>query len=392
MQELDSKSYNYAKFNGTTGQYYRIWLVNIILTIFSVGIYSAWAKVRKLKFFLGSTEYEGSYFDFHGSPIAILRGRIILVVMFIVYLGVTRIDPLAIPISGFMIYLFIPFLIVKSLEFRLRYTSYRNLRFSFRGKFKEAYKIWFKFFIFPLAMVLISSYLAAQVGITNGKEKMTPAQVQQLMYSFIPNLIAFLYFVFMFHRIFNAIISFIFNNIFYGDTQLSMNSDKSQVLKEVYLKWLKIFFISSVTFIFLLACVIFGVQYFKLLNAKMTGVITGISFVLVYLSFGISFLYFNFLTLRYIWSRVTIGEKYSCVFNLNFKEYFQVLFTNIIILIFTFGLAYPYTAVRFQRMLIEARGSDIDNFDDFSGSDLESKSAYGEEISEGLDLGFEFGL
>jgi hypothetical protein len=43
-------------------------------------------------------------------------------------------------------------------------------------------------------------------------------------------------------------------------------------------------------------------------------------------------------------------------------------------------------------MLIEARGSDIDSFDDFSGSDLESKNAYGEEISEGLDLGFEFGL
>jgi uncharacterized membrane protein YjgN (DUF898 family) len=35
------------QFRGRTDEYFRIWIVNIALTIVTLGIFSAWAKVRE---------------------------------------------------------------------------------------------------------------------------------------------------------------------------------------------------------------------------------------------------------------------------------------------------------------------------------------------------------
>lgn len=39
------------EFTGTAGEYFGIWIVNILLTIVTVGFYSAWAKVRRKRYF-----------------------------------------------------------------------------------------------------------------------------------------------------------------------------------------------------------------------------------------------------------------------------------------------------------------------------------------------------
>ncbi|MDR1854861.1 MAG: DUF898 domain-containing protein, partial [Azoarcus sp.] len=35
------------QFTGSGGEYFRIWIVNLLLSILTLGIYSAWAKVRR---------------------------------------------------------------------------------------------------------------------------------------------------------------------------------------------------------------------------------------------------------------------------------------------------------------------------------------------------------
>ena len=35
------------KFTGKAGEYFRIWIVNVCLSVVTLGIYSAWAKVRR---------------------------------------------------------------------------------------------------------------------------------------------------------------------------------------------------------------------------------------------------------------------------------------------------------------------------------------------------------
>src|SRR5690348_8005620 len=73
------------EFTGRGGEYFRIWIVNLALTIITLGIYSAWAKVRRLQYFYRNTTLYGSSFDYHGDPIAILKGRIIGVGLLVLY-------------------------------------------------------------------------------------------------------------------------------------------------------------------------------------------------------------------------------------------------------------------------------------------------------------------
>jgi len=35
-------------FHGTGREYFKIWIVNLVLTIATLGIYAAWAKVRRV--------------------------------------------------------------------------------------------------------------------------------------------------------------------------------------------------------------------------------------------------------------------------------------------------------------------------------------------------------
>ena len=40
-------------FNGTAKEWFGIWIVNLLLSIVTIGIYSAWAKVRTKSIFTG---------------------------------------------------------------------------------------------------------------------------------------------------------------------------------------------------------------------------------------------------------------------------------------------------------------------------------------------------
>ena len=62
------------EFTGTGGDYFRIWIVNIALTIVTAGIYSAWAKVRRLQYFYRNTRVAGASFDYHGKSGGDLQG------------------------------------------------------------------------------------------------------------------------------------------------------------------------------------------------------------------------------------------------------------------------------------------------------------------------------
>lgn len=126
------------KFTGDSREYFKIWVANIFLTIVTLGIYSAWAKVRKNRYFYRNTFLQESSFDYLADPVRILKGRLIAVALagglyaafqFQLTLGLILMVPAIV---------LLPWLIVKALTFRARNTSYRNIRFDFSGTYGEA--------------------------------------------------------------------------------------------------------------------------------------------------------------------------------------------------------------------------------------------------------------
>lgn len=145
-------------FTGQGSEYFRIWIVNLCLSVLSLGIYSAWAKVRRLQYFDRNTQLERIAFDFHGSAWTILRGRLIAVVMVFAYNYLFGISlQFAIPIV--LIFLLLgPLMMRSSLRFRLRQTSYRGLRFDFQAPTLTTYAVYFPLvllFLLPPLMLMM---------------------------------------------------------------------------------------------------------------------------------------------------------------------------------------------------------------------------------------------
>lgn len=143
-------------FTGSGSEYFRIWIVNLMLTIVTLGIYSAWAKVRRTKYFYHNTVIDGSSFEYHGNPMSILKGRAIAVLLFVAYNTMVESG------SGWLALLalvglaaVLPWLLWKSLQFRAWNSSWRGVRFGFGGTTGEAYKT---FLMWPV-LAIVSLYL-----------------------------------------------------------------------------------------------------------------------------------------------------------------------------------------------------------------------------------------
>lgn len=129
-------------FTGTTREYFGIWIVNILLTIVTLGVYSAWAKVRRLRYFYGNTHLAGSSFDYHARPVQILIGRIIVLVVLLVYNIVLNVAPPAGIVLGPLFVLAMPWFVMRGLRFNARVTSFRNVRFDFHGGYGGAFRAY----------------------------------------------------------------------------------------------------------------------------------------------------------------------------------------------------------------------------------------------------------
>ena len=155
---FDEPTSHGLSFAGSGAEYFRIWIVNLMLTVATLGIYSAWAKTRRLQYFYRNTQLAGAGFDFRGDPKAILRGRILAVALLAAYhyafgfslkVGVVTV---ALLLAG------LPFMMRSALRFRLSNTVYRGLPFGFAGGIKEAYIVYFvpvAIFVLPGALVAL---------------------------------------------------------------------------------------------------------------------------------------------------------------------------------------------------------------------------------------------
>jgi uncharacterized membrane protein YjgN (DUF898 family) len=130
------------KFTGDGGEYFRIWIVNLALTLVTLGIYSAWAKVRRKRYFSQHTFLAEHNFDYVASPIAILKGRLLAGALFLIYVLTGESMPLVSGALALALFLATPWIVTRSLQFNAYYTRHRGIAFHFRGKVGEAARIY----------------------------------------------------------------------------------------------------------------------------------------------------------------------------------------------------------------------------------------------------------
>ena len=139
------------QFTGKAEEYFGIWLVNIILSVITLGIYSAWAKVRRQTYFKNNTKIGEHSFGYHATGWQILKGRLIVVAVLVITNILATFDPWLGIAQGLVFLFLIPWIINLSLRFSARMTSYRNIRFNWHGTYLKT--LWL-FMIAPILGVL----------------------------------------------------------------------------------------------------------------------------------------------------------------------------------------------------------------------------------------------
>jgi uncharacterized membrane protein YjgN (DUF898 family) len=131
-------------FRGSGGSLLGIYGINSLLTIVTLGVYSFWAKVKVRRYLFSETEFEGDRFAFHGTGMELFLGTLKAFGVFLLPIMLLQSLPdlLGLPrvvstVAGFLALLlfltFLPVATVGARRYRLSRTSWRGIRFSFRG-------------------------------------------------------------------------------------------------------------------------------------------------------------------------------------------------------------------------------------------------------------------
>jgi uncharacterized membrane protein YjgN (DUF898 family) len=134
-------------FTGTGSEYFRIWIVNLLLMLVTLSLYTPWARARKLRYFHGNTLVDGQPLAFHGDPKKMFRGYLLVGAMVLVYSVAGQFSPTAGLIAFLILVLVWPALLKSSMQFRLANTSWRGLRFRFTGSVRGAYEAMLPLFV-----------------------------------------------------------------------------------------------------------------------------------------------------------------------------------------------------------------------------------------------------
>lgn len=319
-------------FDGRGMEFFRIWFVNVALTILTLGIYSAWAKVRTQNYFYGNTKILNQSFQYHATGGQILKGRLIAVAAFILYQVLASLAPIAALVVVAIFMLAVPWLTNAGLRFNARMSSWRNVRFDFEGSYGKAFMVTF---VWPLLGVLTLGILM-------------PMAVQRSAKYIVEG-----------HR--------------YGDQPFdftALTNDYGRVIWGLMITYLVIIIATVVA----------------LTNEML--VLAGIGYLAFYLvALAIKPLLFNV-----YWRHVKMKGN-GFVAGMSVKGFAWVFLTNSLAVAFSLGLMYPWAKVRMAKFTADSLNVvDTGNIALISAAQQRKSSAVGEEMGEVFDVDVGFGV
>ncbi|MDO4896240.1 MAG: YjgN family protein [Moraxella sp.] len=325
-------------FYGTGSEYFKIWIVNLILTIITLGIYSPWAKVRRLRYFYGNTEVNDTAFDFVANPKRILFGRLIAIAIYIIISVVGQISPDLAMAGGLVIFVVMPWLMRSTMRFMARNSQYNNVHFSFNGSLLEAYLVA----IIAIVLSVISFGLLAPVA------------------------------WWLFKR-------YQFDNTYFGQLKFEFNTSITDMYKAMMMPILIVIGL-VITGVFLLA-------FSLTLNDYIGGQVLALFIVGFYFLLLLITPLMQAYTHQAIWDKLTLGDNEFRLDNFSPIRFAVIQATNYIAIVLSLGLFYPWAKVRLHRYKVETLTLvAYDDFDALATPNMDSVSSVAEEISDVFDF------
>ncbi|ERK14926.1 MULTISPECIES: YjgN family protein [Serratia] len=381
-------------FRGTGGEYFAIWLVNILLTAITLGIYSAWATVRRRRYFYGNTELNGDRFDYHAQPMQILKGRLLVIGAVILFYILLFINPLLGMIAMLVLLALIPWVIIRSWRYNAIMSSYRGVRFNYLCQTGRAY--WVLLFC-PILLVIGLYAVMIVLGLI-GSSLGSPTAILVLaaitVILFVPMLAAI-----------NGILATLqhdlyVNNLRFGTSPFVAEFKKAEFIKIalfsllIFLPFLVIALVLVGSFfVSLFQMALFGGMSDAMLQAQMANNIGSLFMMMLVLLLGVmvSSSYMVVAQRNYVFNQTTLQGEVKLRSSMQTLPYMGLLITNSLITVFSLGLAAPVAHVRHARYIAESTQVEGDlSLLSVQAHHDTANTAIAEEAVQALDLGTSF--
>ncbi|GKW28208.1 YjgN family protein [Pectobacterium brasiliense] len=376
-----------VQFHGKAGEYFAIWLVNGLLTIITLGIYSAWATVRRRRYFYGNTEINGDRFDYHAQPIQILKGRLLVIAGIVLFYIVLAMSPTLGTILALAFAALIPIIVIRNWRYDAIMSSYRGIRFNYHCQTGRAYWV---LLLCPI-LLLLAFYAVLAVAMFIGMRSDSPIIITLIVLALVvPGFAAVNGIMKMMQ------LDFYVNNMFFGKTAF-----KAELTKAAFIKFA---LISLLIFVpFLIAALSFmGSFIFTLYQIIMMGADADtiammllsnvfnmvMMFVVALLGVLVSSSYLVVAQRNYLFNQTSLNGGVKLHSSMQTMSYMGLLITNSLITIFSLGWAAPVAEIRHARYIANATAveGDLALLHVQAHQDT-ANSALAEEAVQALDLG-----
>lgn len=372
-------------FTGNGYEYFRIWIVNLFLTVITLGIYSAWAKVRKLRYFYGNTWVDDNAFSYLGDPVKILKGRIIAVGFVAIYSLAWNFFPdaaMAVLALGVLAF---PFFLVTAMSFQLRNSAYRNIRFFFNRDYREVYRI----FIVPIAIVLLLTWLA--YSMFDVTDLLTEAQKQNdvefnkadllpsiFMLALMP-VIPYLDYLRM---------RYIVNHTQYGKRKASFSAGGWDFYKVYLMTFLMFIVFMIIGIVIMTVCIAVIVGLTGGADAKSIFRNAGVFIITMTIFYGLGIVVSGYMRARR--TNIVYGSTAFGEININSKLKFLpvawIYLSNVFAVLFSLGLLIPWTKIRMMRYVAGCTELESRDLGDVAQEEGIDPGALGQEMFDAFDL------
>ena len=150
---------HHLEFEGSGREYFKVWLVNVVLTVLTLGFYTPFARRRTASYFYNHTVVADSPLEFTGSIKRMLVGFLVVTTAYAMYELAGWLEyEWAVNIMLILAAVAAPFLWGSAMRFRTRSTRWRGIRPLFVASWKEIYRQSWP--IFAIALVWIAVVVA----------------------------------------------------------------------------------------------------------------------------------------------------------------------------------------------------------------------------------------
>jgi uncharacterized membrane protein YjgN (DUF898 family) len=317
-------------------------VVNLCLSLATLGAYHFWGMAKVRRYLFSHTAFDGDRFSYHGTGKELYQGFLKAMVLFgIPYFSLVAVhtlwtlprwtDLVSQSLAALILFLYVPIAIVNARRYRYSRTSWRGIRFSFRGR--------------------TTDYVAIHV--------------RGWLYTFLTLGSYFPYFQTQRQAFLNG-------HTYFGNQRFHFSGHGSGLVIPFVITLF-------VTYLILFLC---GLALFLHLDHA------ALAFLLIPLLVGPAWMWLLARNHRYFWNHTTFGEaRFSSA--ITWQSLFTLYAGNLALLLVTLGLAWPWITIRNARFFIDTLSlQGPTNFDQILQETTPS-SVTGEGLSNLFGTGFD---